>query len=179
VSVYVVSLTLAASSSGCATMRYPRAYKIEGKEYKEFKELDDERALKVVALIYNVKHEVWEDDIARSLALEEYLGLLAKRKSKYIKDSGIFDIKYEKAKISTWEDEDLVKLYDTLAPKADAYYIDSARELTETKNAERIVYLTAVNVIVKELKKRDITRKVVLLAGQVLTTALTVALSLI
>jgi len=160
-------------------MRYPSAYKVEGKEFKEFRDLDDERALKVVALIYNVKHESWEDGIARSLALEEFQGLLEKRSSKYVKKSGIFDIAYDKVKISTWNDEDLLKLYDCLAPKAACYYQDRASELTEIENAERITYLTAINSLVKELKKRDITRKAMAIAGQVLTTALTVALSMI
>lgn len=160
-------------------MRYPSAYKVEGKEFKEFKDLDDDRALKAVALIYNVKYESWEDGIARSLAIEEFQGLLGKRKSEYVRKSGIFDIVYDKVKISTWSDEDLIKLYDCLAPKAAHYYEDCAYELTETQNAQRIVYLTAINSVVKELKKRDITRKVVTIAGQVLTTALTVALSII
>lgn len=165
--------------SGCATMRYPSAYKVEGREFKEFKDLDDERALKVVALIYNVKHESWEDGVARSLALEEFQGLLEKRSSEYVKKSGIFDIAYDKVKISAWSDEDLVKLYDCLAPKTACYYTDRAPELTEIQNAERITYLTAINSLVKELKKRDITRKAMAIAGQVLTTALTVALSMI
>ncbi len=164
---------------GCAAMRYPGAYKVEGREFKEFKDLDDERALKLVALIYNVKTQCWEDGIARGIALEEYQGLLAKRKSPYIKNSGIFDIKYDKANIPSWKDGDLARLYDCLYPKANAYYADSAPELSETQNARRIVFLTAVNAVIRELKKRDITRKAVMIAGQVLTTALTVALSLI
>ena len=77
----VLLVCLCIMLSGCATMRYPNAYKVEGREFKEFKDLDDERALKVVALIYNVKHESWEDGVARSLALEEFQGLLEKRNS--------------------------------------------------------------------------------------------------
>ena len=165
--------------SGCATMRYPTVYKVEGKEFKDFKELDDDRAIKTIVLIYNIKHDDWEGGIARSIALEEYQGLLAKRKSPYIKNSGIFDIKYDKANILSWKDEDLVRLYDCLYPKANAYYVDSAPELSEKQNAERIVFLTAANVVIRELKKRDITQKAIMIAGQVLTTALTVALSLI
>lgn len=165
--------------SGCATMNYPAAYKVEGKEFKEFKELDDDKALKLVALIYNVSTETWEDGIARSIALEEYMTLLAKRNSKYIKKSGIFDAKYDKVKISGWKDTDLIKLYDSLSPKSDTYYMDVAPELTETENARRIVYLTAVNAIDKEMKKRRNTQGAVSIAGQVLMTALSVALSMI
>ena len=172
-------LCLCVFVSGCATMRYPSAYKVEGKEFKEFKDLDDERALKTVALIYNVKHECWEDGIARSVALEEYQKLLAKRKSQYVKNSGLFDIKYDKVNLSSWEDGDLIKLYDCLVPKANAYYVECAPELTEIQNAERIVYLTAIGAVVRELKKRDITDKAVAIAGQVLSAALTIAMALI
>ena len=165
--------------SGCATMQYPTRYKVEGKEVKEFKELDDDRALKLVALIYNVKHEIWEDDIARSIALQQYIELLKKRKSQYIKKSGIFEINYEKVKISSWKDDDLMKLYDVLEPKAALYYVDAAPELNEIQNAERIIYLTALSAITTEMKKRNNTRNVVSVAGQVLMGALTVALSML
>jgi len=160
-------------------MRYPSTYKVEGKEFKQFKDLDDERALKVVALIYNVQAETWEDGIARSIAIEEYQDLLRKRKTQYVKDSGIFKIEYDKVKLSTWKDEDLIKLYEYLAQKASVFYVDAAPELTEIQNTERIVYVTAVNAVSKELKRRDISQKAMMFAGQVLATALSVALSMI
>jgi hypothetical protein len=164
---------------GCATMRYPCAYKVEGKEAKDFKDLDDDRALKLVALIYNVKCETREDGIARSISLEEYQSLLARRKSEYIKRSGIFDIQYEKVRIAKWSDDDIIKLGDCLSCRTGRYYSESAGDLSETQNAERIMYLTAMGSIAKELKKRDITRKSLLVAGQVLSAALTFALAFI
>ncbi len=170
-------LCLSALLTGCATMRYPHTYKVEGKEFKDFKDLDDDKALKVVALIYNVKHECSEDKEARSIALEEYLGLLARRNSPYIKNSGIFNEQYEKVKLSTYGDEELLALYQCLEPKAIEY--SGLGQLTEAQNAERIVYLTAMNAVVKEMKKRDITQKAIMIAGQVLSTALTVALAMI
>ena len=165
--------------AGCATMRYPCAYKIEGQEFKEFKDLDDERALKVVALIYNVRPDNWETGIARSVTLEEYQGLLKKRNSAYVKNSGIFAIQYEKVKLAAWKDKDLIKLYDALAPRACRYYADSAPELNEIENARRIVYLTGTSAVVKELKKRDLTQKVMTVAVQVLGSALSIALAMI
>lgn len=160
-------------------MRYPSAYKVEGKEVKEFKDLDDDKALKTVVLIYNAKSDVWEEDIARSIALEEYLKLLKNRKSQYLKKSGIFSIKYDKVKVSKIKDEDLEKLYDALIPKAEVFSMDSAPELTEIQNANRLVYLTAISSIVTELKKRDNARNVISIAGQVLVTAITIALQII
>jgi len=167
------------AASGCATMNYPAAYKVEGKEYAQFKELDDDRALKLVALVYNVTPESWEDGIARSITLEEYMSLLGKRKSKYINSSGIFEAKYEKVKLSEWKDDDLIKLFGVLSPKADAYYMDAAPELTEVQNAQRIVYLTAISAIDTEMKKRRNTKGAVSIASQILMTALSVGLSLI
>ena len=76
----IAALCACVCLSGCATMRYPRTYKVDGNVVKEFKELDDEKALKLVVFICNVKHEQWEDALARSIALHEYIGLLAKRK---------------------------------------------------------------------------------------------------
>lgn len=175
----VLILCAAALLSGCATMRYPGAYKVEGVEVKDFKQLDDDRALKLVALIYNVGTEAWEDGIARSIALEEYLKLLTGRKSKYIKESGVFDIKYEKVRLSTWKDDDLIRLYDVLDLKTRGYYIDSSAELTETENAKRIMYLTAINAVTKELTIRDGKRTAFSVVGQVLLTVLSAALSMI
>jgi len=175
----VLLIAVSIVSSGCATMRYPSAYKVEGKEVKNFKELDDDKALKLVALIYNIKSEATEDSIARSIALEEYLALLAKRNSKYIKKSGIFDIKYDKVKLSVWEDEELIRLCDALAPKTENFYMDSAAELTEIQNAQRIMYLTAINAIAREIHKRQNTKTVMSVASQVLLTALSAAMALI
>jgi hypothetical protein len=148
-------------------------------EFKEFKDLDDDRALKLVALIYNVKTESWEEGIARGITLEEYLALLKKRNSEYVKKSGIFDIQYEKVKLTTWKDADLIKLYDCLASRASQSYVDRAPELTETENARRIICLTGTGAVMKELKKRDITQTVITVAGQMLAAALSIALAMI
>ena len=172
-------LCLCISVSGCASMRYPRSYRVEGTECEEFKELNDDQALKMVALIYNVHFTGWEDNIAKSLTLGEFIALLEKRRSQYIEDSGIFDLEYEKIDISSWSDEDLIKLYKALLPRTEPYYIDSAHELTEEKNAERIIFLTGLGAVVKELKKRETTSNAMYILGQVLSTALTVALQMI
>lgn len=160
-------------------MRYPSAYKVEGKEVREFKDLDDDKALKAVVLMYNAKSDIWEDSIARSIALEEYLKLLKKRRSAYIRKSGIFNIKYDKVKISKMKDADLERLYDALIPKAELYRMDSAPELSERQNAGRIIYLTAISSVITEMKRRNNTRNIISIAGQVLITALTVALQIL
>jgi hypothetical protein len=165
--------------SGCAAVRFPSVYKVEGKEVKDFKELDDDKALKLVTLIYNVKHDVWEEGIARSIALEQYINLLAKRKSKYIRSSGIFGVTYDKVKLASWPDEDLEKLYDTIEPKASAYYVDAAPDLSDIQNAERIMYLTAMSAVEAEMKSRGSKRTAVALAGNILIGALSIAMAML
>jgi hypothetical protein len=160
-------------------MRYPTSYKVEGKEVKEFKDLDDDKALKLVVLIYNVKPETWEGDIARSISLQQYIGFLEKRRSQYIKESGIFEATYKKVNIASWKDEDLVKLYDSLHYKASKYYVDASPELNETQNTERIVYLTAISAAVTELKARDNKRNAVEIASRLILGVLTTALAML
>lgn len=160
-------------------MQFPGAYKVEGVEAQKFVELDDEHALKIVALIYNVKHEEWEDGIARNLALEQYMALLKKRKSEYVEKSGVFDIKYDKVNLRKWKDADLVNLYRKLLPRSKDYYIDASAELNDRQNAERILYLTALNTVSTEINRRKNTRNAIEIASQLLVGALTVALSFI
>lgn len=177
--VLTALLCTCAITSGCATIRYPTSYRIEGKEAKEFKDLDDEKALKLVVAIYNVKYEDWEDGIARSIALQEYIGMLGKRKSAYLKDSGVFEMQYDKVKLPSWNDDDLMKLYDSLEPKARPYYLDASAELTEVQNTARIMFLTAESVVAAEMKKRNMRHTTLAVATQVLVGVLTMALSLI
>lgn len=165
--------------SGCATMRYPRAFKVEGKEFKEFKEIDDEKALKLVAQIYNLRRESWEEEMARNIALDEYISLLRARKSAYLRKSGIFNIKYEKVKLPSWKRENLEKLYDLLELRTQNYYMETAYKLTEIENAKRITYLTAINCVARELEKRENKDKILGTAGQIIITALSIALQMI
>lgn len=160
-------------------MRYPRNYRVEGKEVREFKELDDEKALKLVVMIYNINPPDWEGGIARSISLGEYINLLARRKSAYLKDSGIFKVKYDKVDLRKWADGDLLKLYDALIPRARKFYVETALELSEMQNTERIMYLTALSAADTELKRREGTRNAVSVASQILLGALTIALSII
>jgi hypothetical protein len=174
-----MTIFLCIALSGCATMRYPTCFKVEGKEFKEFKDLDDDKALKVLALIYNVQPVTYDDGVARSIAIEEYQELLSKRRSKYVVESGIFQIKYDKVDLRSWTSEDLQKFYQSMYPKAACYYQDAAPELSEKQNAERIVYVTAVNAAAKELKRRNSTDQAMTVAGQLLAGVLSIALAMI
>lgn len=152
---------------------------MEGQELVRFKDLSDDQALKMVVLIYNVKPELWEDEISRSITLSEYMALLKKRHSKYVKNSGIFDLEYKKENLKKWSDEDLLKIFNALDSKSRNYYEMTAGELSERENAVRIMRLTAMSVIVKELKTRTGTRAAMQVLGQALTVALSIAISVI
>lgn len=170
---------LALLVSGCATMRYPHTYRVEGKEVMDFKQLDDDKALKLVVMIYNISPKDWEDGIAKNVSLGEYINLLLKRNSSYLKKSGIFQVKYDKVNLKAWKDPDLLKLYDTLIPKTEKYYIEGGPELSEIQNTERIMYLTALSAVDTELRRRDNTRNAVGITGQILVGALSIALALL
>jgi hypothetical protein len=178
-SLLAMTVFLILALTGCATMRYPTCFKVEGKEFREFKDLDDDKALKVLALIYNVQPVTYDDGVARRIAIEEYQNLLSKRRSRYVNDSGIFQIKYDKVSLKSWTTEDLAKFYQSMYPKAACYYQDAAPELSEKQNAERIVYVTAVNAAAKELKRRDSADQAMTFAGQALAGALSIALAMI
>ena len=109
----------------------------------------------------------------------EYIKLLAKRNSPFLKKSGIFKVQYRKVRLKSWNDQALVDLYNALAPKAEKFYIDQQPEVSDSQNTERIMYLTAMSAVDTELRRRDNTRSAMSMAGQVLMGALTVALSLL
>lgn len=166
-------------ASGCATMHYPKNYVVEGKVVNEFKELDDERALKLVAMIYNVKPEQWEEEVARNISLKEYVGLLKKKNSAYLKKSGVFEMQYDDVNLKTWKDADLAKLYKAIMPKAREYYVETGPELSDMQNTERIIYLTALSAVRTEMDRRGNMRNIVSVGSQILVGALSIALSMI
>lgn len=144
-----------------------------------FKDLSDDQAMKMFALIYNLKVDTWEDETAKGIALSEFREFLKKRKSKFIKKSGIFEVEIEKVDLKKWTDHDLMKVYNALEPKARVYYESSAADLSEEENARRVMYLTAMSAIVKDLRNRETTQGALQVAGDVLMIALSVALSFI
>ena len=166
--------------TGCASLKHQKmGYKVDGVEFKTFKDLSDEQALKVTVMVYNVAGETPEEKIARSITLSEMIELLKKRKSAYLKNSGIFDMTYEEVDLKSWSDDDLTKVYHALKNRVDISNYRSISSLTEEENAHRIVYLTGMTAIVAELQKRDNVRQTWSVVGQVLMTALSIAVSAI
>jgi hypothetical protein len=57
--------------------------------------------------------------------------------------------------------------------------MESAPDLSEMQNAERIVYLTSLGAVETEMQQRNNSRNAVSIASQVLLSALSIALSMI
>jgi len=175
----LIIAALCGSLTGCATTRQQLGYKVEGKEYKTFEELDDDKALKMVVMIYNVDTNSEEEIVAKNITLTKYMRMLKGRNSKYLKESGVFDLSYEKIYLNKWHDEDIMRVFKYLQSQPEKYDFETAAELPEQLNARRIVYLTAMVSIAEEAKKRDSTRYAMDMFGNFLGIALAVAVSLI
>ncbi len=164
--------------SGCATTKFPHTYRLEGKEYRDFKSLDDEAALKAVVMTYNVPVEPGPEETAKALTLQVQMELLEKRRTEYIKASGVFEkIKFEKIDLKIWSEEDLLSVYNELRGRFTAF--QGLKEISEEQNAKKIIYLVGMQSLVNELEKRENTRQAWRVAAQLISTALSVAVSLI
>jgi len=92
--------------------------------------------------------------------------------------SGVFEkIRFEKIELAIWPDEDLIKAYNELRQRS----VMSPRlePLNEEENARKIVYIVGMQSLVNELERRENKKKTWSVASQVLSTALSVAVSLI
>ena len=166
--------------AGCATTKFRYNYKIDGEECADFNKLSDEQALKAVVMTYNVKTESADELIAKTLTLQSQMDMIAKRKSAYIKSSGVFDeIKFDRLDLKTWTDDDLILAYNTLKDKGNLSYDKPSATLNEKENARRIIYMTGMQALVNELERRENTRQAWGVAAQLLSAALTVAVSMI
>jgi hypothetical protein len=177
----ILSILLCASLllSGCASGKYAHGYKVGEQEFVAFDDLSDENALKMVVLIHNVPAETYEEGVAKNLALKEYTGLLKKRNSKYLKESGIFELTYDKINFNEWDDEDLLTIFEALERKSNKYKYTPVSSLTDKENAARIVHFTGMAILAKELKKRINTQRAWAFVSNALTVALGVALAFI
>lgn len=177
----ILSILLCASLllSGCASTKFAHGYKIGEKEFVQFKDLNDENALKMVVLLHNVSAETYEEGVAKNLTIEEYTKLLKKRNSKYLKESGVFELAYDKINFNEWGDEDLLTIFEALERKSNKYKYEPVSSLTDQENASRIVHFAGMAMIAKELKKRTNTQRAWAFISNALTVALGVALAFI
>ncbi|MFQ5953091.1 MAG: hypothetical protein ACE5JK_06775 [Candidatus Omnitrophota bacterium] len=165
--------------SGCATTRHLHGYKVGEMEYMSFEDLDDANALKMVVMFHNVPAETYEESVAKNLTIGTYTELLKNRKSKYLKESGVFEIAYEKINLKKWEAEDLLAVFEALEIKSNKYKFMPVSTLKAEENAERIIHLTSMSLIASEFRGRVNAQRAWGFLGQALTVALGIALSVI
>jgi len=175
--IFILFISLAVP--GCATTSCVGVLDESGKKVKKFKDLSDEEALKTVVAIYNCVPPSDEDIIAKNIALKEYIGELAKRKSTYLEGSGVFQLTYKDEMLKTWSDQQTAEMYRLLEAKAVRYDKTDIGGLSEQDKALRLIRITAMQVIYREGTKRDIFRNTMLMATNVLMVAMSVAVSIL
>lgn len=176
--VVVLAAAFCCFLQGCATTKLPHTYRIEGREYKNFDSLDDEDALKAVVMTYNATVETGPEETAKVLTLQLQVEKLKKRKSEYVNSSGVFEmIVFEKTDLKVWSEEDLLRVYNDLRQRFVAF--SGVRVLNEEENAKKIIYVVGMQSLVNELERRENTRQARQVISQLLSAALSTAVSLI
>ena len=175
----IIVLILLLTLQGCATTSRVGVLDESGQKVKKFKDLSDEDALKTVVAIYNCVPPSAEDVVAKNIALKEYVAELAKRKSKFLEGSGVFQLEYKDEDPKSWSDQQTAEMYRLLEAKAVRYDQTDIGGLSEQDKALRLIRVTAMNVIYGEGSKRDIFRNAMQISMNVLMIALNVALAAI
>ena len=165
--------------AGCATTGNKLAYDKNSEKFKLLDDVSDEKALETYILIYNVQPRTWEVETAKNLSLEEFLEVLKKRKSKTIKESGVFELEYDEVDLKKWSDVQVLEFYDQLDAAVKNVQVIAIPEATEDENALRIIYMTAREVVAKEGYRREGLRNLLIIFGKVVNVALAVAISVI
>ncbi len=173
--ILFISLAL----TGCASTGSKLAYDKQAAKYKLLDDVTDEKALETYTLIYNVQPRTWEIETARSLSLEEFSVALKKRKSRYIRESGVFDLEYKKVDLQKWSDAQIIEFYDHLNDRIKNTNIEAIPESTDDENALRIIYMSARDRLAREGHRREGLRNFWTIFGQVVNVALAVAVSAI
>lgn len=174
-----VILSLGLLSGGCASTGSKLAYDKQSDKYELLDDVSDEKALETYTLIYNVQPRTWELETAKNLSLEEFSEALKKRKSRFIKESGVFDLEYNKVDLKNWSDTQLLEFYDHLDARVKNIDISAIPESTDDENALRIIYMSARDRIAREGYRREGLRNFWTIFGQVINVALAVAISAI
>lgn len=165
--------------SGCATTGNKLAYDKNSEKFKLLDDVSDEKALETYILIYNVQPRTWEIETAKNLSLEEFLEALKKRKSKVIKESGVFELEYDAVDLSKWSDAQVLEFYDQMDAAVKNVHVPAIPESTDDENALRIIYMTAREAVAKEGNRREGLRNLWMIFGKVANIALAVAISII
>jgi len=153
----VMTVAMCVSVYGCASTgnNAKGIYISEKAEYKEFKELTDQEAVDMVCRIYNVIARTRFEEMAKSIALSEYMKALGKRKSALVRDSGILNVEYEKVDIRKWTNDEIISFNSLLNARLAKYSTEPLAYLTDEENIERVVFLTARECVASDIKRRQ------------------------
>jgi len=146
---------------------------------EQLKNINDEEALRIYCEIYNVPVKTKADEVARNIALGEFMKTVKRRSTRRIKESGVYDIEYEEVRLNKWSDTELASLYKHLEKESGDFSIEPDYVLSESEKGLKVVRATAMYVVFKEAKRRDSLKRGMELAAKALSVALTVALSII
>ncbi|NQT32315.1 MAG: hypothetical protein HQ594_01415 [Candidatus Omnitrophica bacterium] len=158
---------------GCATT-HSRGTKGATELRKTVKDLSDEDALEIGALIYNVRPENKKDEIARNLTIGEYMIEMKARRSEVVISSGILELEYEPIPLRKWKNEELGELYTSLQYGTGSYSHRPEHALRSRENALRIIRLTALDLTQAEMDRRESAWQGWAIFGHVLGVALSV-----
>jgi len=175
----VLTLILSLALPGCATSGSKLSYVKGENRDKLLKDVSDEKALDTAVMIYNARPQSSEDEISRSIAFDEYINALKKRKSAFLKESGVFELKCEPADLKKLTDSQILELYDYLDERVKNVDLQALPEATEDENSWRIIHMTARDAVAREGYRREGLRNLWTVFGQVLNVALAVAVSAI
>ena len=160
--------------AGCATI--PKNYtSIKHDVKSELKGADNDKALKIGCLIYNAHAVTESEKTARRIAWTEYRKILSRKRSKAIKDSGVFQLKEEELNVKKMPLSSLIKTYKSIEDKAIYYRNLTSAERSEEDRGWQIIYATADKILIKESRRRDFMNQSMDIVVQILAIAASVA----
>jgi len=166
-------------SSGCASTHH-KYIRSSGKEIHEaLKGLSDTETLEQGADLFNLRTDIRSEEIAKSLTIDEFIKWIKKRKSQVINESGILSLEYEKINIKKLSDDELVATIGILKSNADILSNKLKENLTKKEITMRLIYSTSMNIIAREMKRRDDAARGMSLFREAIITALSIAISAI
>lgn len=165
--------------AGCATTGGGDIHARAGQHATKFKKLSDEEALKIVAAVYNCRSEAPMDMTAKNITLGTYIDDLKKRRSKYLEDSGVFQLSFDREDIKKWTDRQIVETFRALETKALQYERTGEADLREEEKTAQLIRLTAMDAIYREGKRRDLFRNILEASMRALTIAASIAAAMI
>ena len=154
----VLIICLCIALPGCVSLGGKTAMDPGPGRARNFNDLSDEDALKMVLKLEEAKPQTEEDGVAKNIALGGYIDELKKRNSSYIAGSGVLRVPYPKEDLKKWALKDLDKMYRALDASMMIYKGVKISDLDEEERALRAIRMTANDAVARERRRRDLSR---------------------